>query len=341
MGASAQYVFRRTRKDADKSNTLFLTNRNSHLSKTECVSNEQPGKTLAHKKHFQALRSNDGHPDGVFTGKWSENFLSAHSFLSPKMWSSQVIGETQQVISRHWLLEQAELLFALILQLKGQVRQLFYAAVLGRRLCPACQGQLEMLKDGLCQCLACNHRFDPTVQFQCCRKCGGNVTKKTYHYFCSECGQQVKSEFTFDRKVFDKAYFAEMMRESRERRRKKRDTLQRMLRTVRSADHFLETPVELDRIPGLTEALDFFPHSQFPPEMVPALAERPEFDLNRYESHVLDSLAGDETDFDCIEPLLENLRLDRIFRFIAAVFLDHRPHLPLQPETRLSRRMGV
>ena len=239
------------------------------------------------------------------------------------MWSNQNIG-------RHWLLEQAELLLSLILVLRARAKALFYEAVLSRHGCPSCGSHLRMIEDGLCECAACRTRFDPTLEFQRCQECNGEVIKKTYHYSCSDCGRQVRSRFTFDRRVFDKAYFAEMMQASRERKQKKREAIQEMLRDARSSDLLMTESPQLQDIPGLVESLDAFVNSPIPAEMVSAFLQRPELDLVRYESHVLASVDRDEIDFDVVDPLLDDLRLDRIFRFIAAVFLDHRRQITLR-----------
>lgn len=84
-----------------------------------------------------------------------------------------------------------------------------------------------------------------------------------------------------------------------------------------------DQPLKLDTVPGLTEALDCLVNSPIPADLVRRFINRPEFDLNRYESHVLAHLRLAPVAFDDIPALIHPPRLDRIFRFIAVIFLAH------------------
>jgi hypothetical protein len=84
------------------------------------------------------------------------------------------------------------------------------------------------------------------------------LVRKTFHYACSRCGKVVPSRFLFDERVFDKAYFREMMQTSRERVKKKREELKRLLAGSRSGSLSILTEPSLDSIPGLAQNLDEF-----------------------------------------------------------------------------------
>jgi len=93
---------------------------------------------------------------------------------------------------------------------------------------------------------------------------------------CSRCHQTVQSRFLFDERIFDAAYFREMMKESRARAKRKREEVKRLLAGSRSGPLLLMEEPCLDSIPGLQEALDafissgglplagFFPNQVFP-----------------------------------------------------------------------------
>jgi len=198
-------------------------------------------------------------------------------------------------------------------------RQYFYEVALSGYTCPRCGGRLEMLGESHCRCAACGYVFDPTAAFQRCTACGGRVRLRICRYQCCQCGLDVPSRFVFDGVVFDREYFREHMAESRKRKREQREYLGRVAAENRS--DALEPPAaDLDAIPGLVEALNSLVTV---PDMNVWIPFAKGFDLNRYQKHIQAHLGQYETQFDDIPALENNSRLDRIWRFIAIVFMAH------------------
>ena len=86
---------------------------------------------------------------------------------------------------------------------------------------------------------------------------------------------------------------------------------------------------DLSSVPGLIGALNSLTkdlEASIPPEL------RNQFDLSRYQRHITSHLASQPTDLTDIPPLIENRRLDLIWKFIAAIFLDHAGSIRLGQE---------
>ena len=199
-----------------------------------------------------------------------------------------------------------------------QARRFFYAVMLWDHACPDCGGALAMVKDGKCQCEKCGKEFDPTVEFQRCMACGGQTMLSIRRYRCRQCGADVPSRYLFEGLVFDAEYFRQRMVESRQRREELREQVRKML----ANSHSLPIgPVEADlgQIPGLLEALNRLtmdlPVSDWP-------QPRREFDLARYEAHLQAHVGPIAVAFDRLPPLTEDSRQDRIWRFVALLFMD-------------------
>jgi len=58
------------------------------------------------------------------------------------------------------------------------------------------------------------------------------------------------------------------------------------------------------------------------------------FDLSRYESHVQAQLEPYPIMFDHIPPLSDDARLDRVWRFIAIIFMAHTGLIEIQQESQ-------
>ncbi len=123
--------------------------------------------------------------------------------------------------------------------------------------------------------------------------------------------------------AFDREYFRRRMVEARQRDREERIRRVGELLASRSGPLGMEEPVRLDAVPGLTEALDSFVGSPIPVELLRRFAARSDFDLDKYQHHILAHIGWSATGFDQIPPLLDNRRRDLVCRFIAAVFLAH------------------
>ena len=104
---------------------------------------------------------------------------------------------------------------------KQRARQFYFEVILSSYSCPVCDGSLQMTGLSQCTC-ACGKILDPTLTFQKSTCCGARLTRKTFHYACSRCHKTATSQFLFDEKIFDKQYFREMMRESRQRFKRKK-----------------------------------------------------------------------------------------------------------------------
>lgn len=202
---------------------------------------------------------------------------------------------------------------------RARVRRFYYGVVLLAYGCPKCKGRLVMEREGSCRCGSCGHEFDPTTTFQRCLECGGRLKVEVRRYRCTQCGQIATSRFLFDGLVFDAEYFRTKMAESRTRRLQEKNLRQERISESRSLPAAPE-PIDLSTIQGLLQALNGLTAGV---ELQIAVPDRARFDLSRYESHVRAQLRPYPVDFDEIPPLREDRRLDRIWRFIAIIFMAH------------------
>ena len=200
-----------------------------------------------------------------------------------------------------------------------RVRNFFYKVMLMCHSCPKCNGSLTMIAEGLCKCNRCSHEFDPTVEFQRCLDCGGTVVLRVRRYCCKTCGIDITSRFLFDGLVYDRDYFAQKMTESRQRKKEQREYMHEMAIENRSDTLALEA-TDLNSVPGLVDALNGLTQGIKESKLL-ELKQR--FDLNRYQDHVNEYVGEEPIDIREIPPIIENLRLDLIWRFIATIFLEH------------------
>ncbi len=217
------------------------------------------------------------------------------------------------------IIRQAFRLMEVVMGFAGRARKLYYAVMLLGHSCPRCGGRLTMVAEGLCRCRACSHEFDPTVAFQRCSSCGDKPVLCVRRYQCPQCGADVVSRFHFDGLVFDAGYFRQQMAESRQRKTQQRDRVRRMLAESRSAA--LQIPAtDLDAVPGLVDALDSLTDGV---NVVLPWIPQEGFDLRRYESHIQAHIRDFPISLGELPPLIEESRKDRIWRFIAIIFLAH------------------
>ncbi len=201
----------------------------------------------------------------------------------------------------------------------GRARKLYYAVMLLGHSCPACGSSLAMLAEGRCRCRSCDNEFDPTVAFQRCPTCGGKPVLRVRRYQCQQCGCDVVSRFLFDGLVFDGEYFRQKMAESRQRKKQQHERVREMLAESRSGALSLPA-AELSSIPGLTDALNGLVIGAG--GTIPWKPDKG-FDLKRYESHIQAHIRDFPISLDELPPLEENARKDRIWRFVAIIFLAH------------------
>lgn len=233
--------------------------------------------------------------------------------------------------ARDQMLHDAFLIEECVARLTEKVRWLWYAVSLLQKMCPECSSpSLHMLRDSWCRCNACGHESDPTLLFQRCPDCDSVLAKEIYHYWCPHCRHVVRSLYAFDAKVFDAAYFREMMRESRDRKLARVEELKALLADSRSSPAEPDCPMD-DDLAGLQTALDqivalpvaFFRNAFLNP---------PAFDIDLYRRHIAELVEGCVVSFDGISALVQDARLDRVFRFIAVVFMDQEGVLKIQQE---------
>jgi len=200
-----------------------------------------------------------------------------------------------------------------------KAKRFFYSVMLLGHRCPRCHGSLIMIAESKCRCTTCSFEFDPTIQFERCLNCGGEPVLRIRRYQCSKCHNDIRSNFLFDGLIFDAIYFKQKVNESRQRKKEQRERVRQMLAECRSNDLPMEA-VKLESVPGLVEALNSLV-SEIDENVKVEL--RDEFDLKRYEKHVLRHLQKFPVDLEQIPALIENARKDLIWRFIAIIFLAH------------------
>ncbi len=176
-----------------------------------------------------------------------------------------------------------------------------------------------MVGESRCRCRVCRRDLDPTLVFQRCSACGGQPRLRVRRYECSKCGAEVVSSFVFDGLVFDADYFRRKMADHRQRKRERRERVRALLAGSRSAA-LLSDPLDLAAAPGLAEALNSLTAGC---EAPPGWQPRSSFDLARYQSHIQAHVGANALSLDEIPPLGEDARLDRIWRFIAIIYLAH------------------
>lgn len=205
-------------------------------------------------------------------------------------------------------------------RVKHRARRLYYAVVLMGHSCPHCSGQLQMEGESRCRCLSCGDVFDPTVVYQRCPDCGGALRLRTCRYRCAACGTDVPSRFIFDGRVFDAEYFRLAVARSRQKKKEQHERMREA--AIDNRSRAFELPeADIESVAGLTDALDSL--VEVPAEEIRLARPMARFDLHRYESHIQAHIGPLETSFDEIPALEEDARKDRIWRFVATIFLDH------------------
>jgi len=202
---------------------------------------------------------------------------------------------------------------------KELVKAYYFEVVLSPFRCPVCNGRLKMIGQGKCSCDS-GHVLDPTLTFQQSPCCNSGLVRKTFHYACSRCHQTVPSRFLFDERLFDKAYFQEMMREARSRQRRKREELKLLLAESRSDTLILLQEPNLESIPGLKEALDGFIGTDT--GGLKDFLSSPDFSMDDYRNHIISVMGKGSMLFSDIAPLIGESRRDRIWRFVTLIFMQ-------------------
>jgi len=205
---------------------------------------------------------------------------------------------------------------------KERARAFYFEVVLSPYQCPECRGRLYMTGTSECSC-SCGNTLDPTSAFQKSSCCGARLVLKTFHYACAACHRTVSSRFLFDEQIFDKAYFREMMKESRMRAKQKREEIRRLLTHSRSGALPLVDEPCLESLAGLIQDLDDFVQDDASEMGQFAFETVSSFRMGDYRSHILSILGWDSVLFTDITPFIEDDRRDRVGRFITLVFMEN------------------
>ncbi len=216
--------------------------------------------------------------------------------------------------------------------LKAEATRLVYAVHLFQRECPSCQcTRLVMIRDGWCRCHACGKEFDATVQFQTCATCDGPLILRVCRYWCPHCRVPVRSQFRLDAHIFDAEYFREKMRESRVHEQERVNAVVRMLANARSSP-VTGMSAQNQELTSLASDVERFLHfGQAEENIIPA-TDPAQFDMARYRQHLHDLVDGCVVAFDGVSQLSPDPRRDRVWRFIAAVFMDQEGTLCIHQE---------
>jgi hypothetical protein len=114
-----------------------------------------------------------------------------------------------------------------------------------------------------------------------------------------------------------------MMRESRQRAKKKKEMVKQLLADSRSGVLDLTETPDLESVPGLVEDLNDFIGAKTADVALADFDERPEFRMDDYRAHINSILGWDCILFSDIAALIDDSRNDKIWRFITLVYMQH------------------
>ena len=210
-------------------------------------------------------------------------------------------------------------MYAAVEKFLAKAKRFYHLVMLFGYRCPKCNDTISMVAEGRCRCDSCDHEFDPTAEFQRCSHCGGTPVLRVKRYQCKSCGRQINSVFLFDGIVFDAGYFRQRMVECRRRKKELKQRVQEMLAQCRSGPLTVDAP-DLSSVPGLVDALSGLTGGL---EVPVPLELKGKFDLDRYQEHITSYLKEGPSTLRNIPPLIDDLRLDLVWRFIAVIFMEH------------------
>lgn len=199
-------------------------------------------------------------------------------------------------------------------------RDFYFEILLAIHPCPACGLKMEVAASGQWRC-DCSATLDPAIEFQRSACCKAPLRRRRCHYACAQCGATVVSQFLFNEKVFDAQYFCEKMTESRQRQRRRREALRRLLAASRSPDLLVDDFPDGAAIHSLSEAMDDLLRSQSTVD-ADDCHEPAAFRIKAYRAMVLACLDGCAVGFDALPQIGTDRRLDRARRFITLLFME-------------------
>jgi hypothetical protein len=232
-----------------------------------------------------------------------------------------------EIRSRNELIQQFQHVQTRVGDYKQRAKDFYFKVIFSTICCPKCGGQLKMSGQSRCSCL-CGRTLDPTIEFQKSSCCGTKLIRKTFHYACTKCHRSVPSRFIFDERIFDKTYFRQLMRESRERKKRKREEIRQLLAGSRSGSLPLLEEPDLESIPGLLDDLDNFIETEEPGNY--QLDEGHIFNIDKYRDHILSLLGWNPVRFHKILSMDEDQRRDRVWRFITLIFMQNDQEIEIE-----------
>jgi DNA-directed RNA polymerase subunit RPC12/RpoP len=214
---------------------------------------------------------------------------------------------------------------------RTNARRFYYEVIMIQHPCPRCGEKLHIAGPSSARCANCDLTLDPTTHFQVSPCCGGKLVRRALHYACSTCGTIVASRFLFDEALFDSRYFALRMRESRERKRQRRQETAALLATARSNDLLLTEVPETDSIPGLADDLvKFLEYASV--SSCNDIVVRSEFRLEDYRRVILEAIRDAVIRFEAIPSIEQDSRLERARRFTTLIFMEQAHELVLEQQ---------
>ena len=114
-----------------------------------------------------------------------------------------------------------------------------------------------------------------------------------------------------------------MMREFRKKEKNRKEAIRRLLAESRSGVLPLTEDPDLEAIPGLIQDLNDFIQSESDEMVSIAFITKPRFSMDDYRDHINSILSWDCMLFSNIDPLTNDFRNDKIWRFITLIFMQN------------------
>ncbi len=203
---------------------------------------------------------------------------------------------------------------------KDHARQFYFETLLSEHPCPSCGGRLSATGPSECTC-SCGVKLDPTVEFQRSPCCTVKLRRAKTHYVCTDSGTTVPSRFLFDEMLFDASYFSEHMKQSRERKRKRREELKRLLASTHSGEWHMDDTSAFGALPGLSAALDEYIRAQ--EASVDTFETISDFKLEVYRHTIISAMDGCTVRFEALPALCKDRRLDKARCFMTLLFMEN------------------
>ena len=123
------------------------------------------------------------------------------------------------------------------------------------------------------------------------------------------------------------------MEESRNRAKKKRDEMKKLLAESRSNILTFSEEPDLESIPGMLQDLnEFIQHTEDTLEYNFDMENN--FSMDDYRNHILSVLTWNSMLFSNIAPLIDDSRLDRIRRFVTLIFMKNDQEVELTQDAK-------